>query len=59
MMILTGCVSAVVTNPLCSGTEKSRTAHANELAGLGASGAGAVRTGRVLIAQLDAGCNNT
>lgn len=58
MMTLAGCwrgASAPVESPpLCDGTEAERTAHAAALARDG--GPESRRTGRVLIARIDAGC---
>lgn len=42
--------------PICSGTEQDRTAHAAALARDG--GAESQRTGRALIAKIDAGCGD-
>ena len=58
MMMLGGCwrgASAPVDDrPICEGTERERTEHAAALARDG--GPESQRTGRVLIARIDAGC---
>lgn len=58
MMTLPGCWSgaerAVESQPLCDGTEQERSDHAAALARDG--GPESRRTGRVLIARIDAGC---
>ena len=58
MMTLSGCwrgaSAPVESRPLCDGTEAERTAHAAALARDG--GQESQRTGRVLIAKIDAGC---
>lgn len=54
--MLSGCTSAVNDSAICAGTAADRTAHAAALAAGGTPEA--LRTGRVLIQKLDAGCGD-
>jgi hypothetical protein len=53
---LSGCASVAVDSAICGGTIKTRSNHAAALATDG--GPLSVVTGRVLIAQVDAGCES-
>lgn len=50
----TGCANAVSDRAICDGTDASRAAHAGALANDG--GAESIRTGALLIRQIDAAC---
>lgn len=52
--LASGCASVASDSAICAATERERAAHAAALAADG--GDQSIRTGRALIAKIDAGC---